>query len=393
MSVHIIGAGLAGLAAACTLAETGEHIILSEAAPHAGGRARSYFDTQLGCRIDNGNHLLLSGNSAAMAFLARIGAKDPLSGPTEPIFPFHDLTTRTAWTLHLNRSRLPWWIFAPTRRVPGTRLRDYVALLKLRTAGPDDLVGDLVGDTGPLYRNLLEPLAIAALNTMPDIAAAAPLRAVLAETIERGGAHTIPRFAKIGLSESFIDPALAYLRAHGAELRFSTRITTLDPAQKTILAVPPWIASTLLPGLTVPDQFESICNLHFKYALPPGAAGFWGFTGSMTEWAFARSEILSVTISAANRYAALDNAEIAEKVWSELAQTFALTRETPAHRVVWERRATLLGTPGQLARRPQTRTQNPKLMLAGDWTATGLPATIEGAIRSGNAAARALSVQ
>ncbi|OYV25894.1 MAG: hypothetical protein B7X08_03920, partial [Acidocella sp. 20-63-7] len=224
MSVHIIGAGLAGLAAACTLAETGEHIILSEAAPHAGGRARSYFDTQLGCRIDNGNHLLLSGNSAAMAFLARIGAKDPLSGPTEPIFPFHDLTTRTAWTLHLNRSRLPWWIFAPTRRVPGTRLRDYVALLKLRTAGPDDLVGDLVGDTGPLYRNLLEPLAIAALNTMPDIAAAAPLRAVLAETIERGGAHTIPRFAKIGLSESFIDPALAYLRAHGAELRFSTRI-------------------------------------------------------------------------------------------------------------------------------------------------------------------------
>jgi len=280
-------------------------------------------------------------------------------------------------------------VFSAARRVPGTKLLDYVALLKLLSARPEDLVTSLVGGAGAVYRNLLEPLAIAALNTMPDIASAAPLRAVLAETIERGGAYTIPRFARVGLSESFVDPALDWLRARGADIRFGARVTALDPEQKTVLAVPPWVAGALVPELVVPDAFESICNLHFKYALPPGEAGFWGFVGGMTEWAFARPEILSVTISAANRYADMDNAEIAANVWGELARVFALPDELPPHRVVWERRATLLGTPEQLARRPNTRTNNPNLMLAGDWTNTGLPATIEGAIRSGNAAAAA----
>jgi squalene-associated FAD-dependent desaturase len=386
-SVHVVGAGLAGLAAACRLTESGTHVVLHEAAKFAGGRARSYDDPVLGCRIDNGNHLLLSGNTAAMAYLARIGAGDSLNGPAEPVFPFIDLGTGARWNLALNHGRIPWWIFAPGRRVPGTRLRDYAALLKLRRAGVDDLVAPLVGSASPLYRNLLEPLAISALNTMPDIASAQPLQAVVAETIERGGHAAIPRFAKIGLSESFIDPAIAWLQAKGADIRFGQRVTALDPAQPTVLAVPPWVAATLVPGLVVPDAFESICNLHFKFSAPAGPAGFWGLIGGMAEWVFARPEILSVTISAANRYAEIDNAVIAAKVWAELARAFGLTAEIPAHRVVWERRATFIATPAQLARRPKTRTLDKNLVLAGDWTDTGLPATIEGAIRSGDAAA------
>src|SRR5271163_4367125 len=306
MSVQVIGAGLAGLAAACRLAEAGQHVVLHEAAKFAGGRARSYDDPVLGCRIDNGNHLLLSGNYAAMGYLARIGAEDTLSGPEAPVFPFIDLGNGARWDLRLNRSRIPWWIFAPSRRVPGTGLRDYAALLKLRRAGVDDLVAPMVGGDGPLYRKLLEPLAIAALNTMPEIASAAPLAAVVAETIERGGHAAVPRFAKIGLSESFVDPAIEWLRAKGAEIRFGQRVTAIDPAQPTVLAVPPWVAASLVPGLVVPDAFESICNLHFRFALAPGEAGFWGMIGGMTEWVFARKEILSVTISTANRYAELE---------------------------------------------------------------------------------------
>ncbi len=225
---------------------------------------------------------------------------------------------------------------------------------------------------------------------MPDIASALPLRAVLAETIERGGAFTLPRFPKIGLSESLIDPALAWLAARGADIRLGSRVTALDPAQKTVLAVPPWIAAELLPGLTVPDAFEAICNLHFRCKIDPGEAGFWGFIGGTTEWAFAKGEILSVTVSAANRYNEIDNVVLAETVWSELVTTFGLTEGLPDHRVVREKRATFAATPAQLSRRPKPQTENKNLVLAGDWTDTGLPATIEGAIRSGNAAAEAI---
>ncbi len=223
---------------------------------------------------------------------------------------------------------------------------------------------------------------------MPDVASAAPLREVLAETIERGGFAALPRYARIGLSESFIDPALEWLRAKGADIRLGERVTALNPAQATVLAVPPWIAATLVPGLTVPDEYESICNLHFKYRL--GQEGFWGLIGGTAEWVFARPDILSVTISAANRYADIDNDAMAARVWGELSRAFGLNAELPLHRVVWEKRATFACTPAQLARRPGARTRNPNLVLAGDWTDTGLPATIEGAIRSGNTAAAAL---
>jgi squalene-associated FAD-dependent desaturase len=390
MTVHVIGAGVAGLAAACRLAESGEHVVLHEAAKAAGGRCRSYFDAALGCRIDNGNHLLLSGNDSAMSFLRRLGMLDSLTGPAAPIFPFVDVASGAHWTLRMNAGRLPWWVFSPSRRVPGTRATDYLALLKLRRAQPADLAAPLIG-AGPLARNLLEPLAIAALNTMPDTASAAPLAAVIAETIERGGAHSIPRWPKAGLSESFVDPALAYLAAKGADIRLGSRVTAIDTTQRTVLAVPPWIAAELVPGLTVPDAFEAIANLHFAHNLAPGEAGFWGLVGGTAEWAFAKGDILSVTISAANRVADIPNEDLAARVWADLAKAFGLPAAPPAYRVVREKRATFAATPAQLARRPGTRTADKNLVLAGDWTATGLPATIEGAIRSGDRAAAALA--
>jgi hydroxysqualene dehydroxylase len=390
MSVHVIGAGLAGLAAACQLTELGHHVVLSEAAPQAGGRARSYFDKQLGCRIDNGNHMLLSGNISTLSYLHRIGARRSLIGPAEPIFPFRDVSTGEAWTLRLNQSGFPWWIFSRSRRVPGTKLYQYLSLLKLRRATTTDSVASLLGNSGQLYHRLLKPLAISALNTMPEHAAAQPLGAVLAETIERGGYATLPRWARLGLSETFIDPALDWLRDRGADIRFNERVTQLPSGQATVVAVPPWVAAELIPGLTVPTKFESICNLHFRAQMDPGEAGFWGLTGGLSEWVFARQDVISVTISAANRYMDMAQEDIAARVWSELARTFKLDPALPPHRVLWEKRATMLASLEQLARRPKTNTENANVVLAGDWTDTGLPATIEGAIRSGNAAAMAL---
>ena len=121
--VHVVGAGLAGLSAALDLVAAGVGVTVHEAGPAAGGRCRSYFDRELGCRIDNGNHLLLSGNRAAWAFLDRVGARGTMGGPAEPVFPFMDLATSERWTVRPNRGRLPWWVLSRGRRVPGARAR------------------------------------------------------------------------------------------------------------------------------------------------------------------------------------------------------------------------------------------------------------------------------
>src|SRR3954468_6695016 len=110
MHVHVLGAGLAGLSAAVALHAAGHGVTLVEAAPAAGGRCRSYFDRELGLRIDNGNHLLLSGNRSALTYLETIGAADSLTRPAAPLFPFFDLTTGEHWTVAPNAGRIPWWI-------------------------------------------------------------------------------------------------------------------------------------------------------------------------------------------------------------------------------------------------------------------------------------------
>ena len=122
--IHVVGAGLAGLSAAVRLAAAGHRVVIHEASNQAGGRCRSYHDATLGMTIDNGNHLVLSGNRATLDYLETIGAGERLVGPDAPEFPFVDLATGERWTLRLSDGLLPWWIFDPKRRVPGTRAAD-----------------------------------------------------------------------------------------------------------------------------------------------------------------------------------------------------------------------------------------------------------------------------
>jgi len=171
-------------------------------AGQAGGRCRSYHDAALDRRIDNGNHLLLSGNHAAMAYLREIGADDSLTGPARAVFPFVDLQTGERWTLRPSAGLVPWWVLSPSRRVPGTRLADYLRGLRVLTADPDATVADTVDPESPLFRRFWEPLAAAALNTDAREGAARLLAPVLRETFGRGEAACRPRIAADGLSES-----------------------------------------------------------------------------------------------------------------------------------------------------------------------------------------------
>ncbi|HXA69865.1 MAG TPA: hydroxysqualene dehydroxylase HpnE [Stellaceae bacterium] len=410
--VHVVGAGLAGLAAGLHLAEAGRSVVLHEASPQAGGRCRSYLDATLGCRIDNGNHLLIAGNSAAMAYLDAIGARDTLVGPAKPAYPFLDIATGERWTVRPNTGRIPWWIWSPSRRVPGTAARDYLQAFPLRRARAEATVSAMLTDD-TLFRRLWQPLAVAALNTEAEAGQALLLSRVLGESFGRGGAACRPLVPREGLSESLIDPALARLSMLGASVRLRARLRAVDPAgsrlsaldfddgrvelgpeDAAVLAVTAPVAARLLPGLTAPDEFRAILNAHYRIGAPADAPLFIGLVGGTAEWVFRKREVLSVTVSAADRFMETPAEELAQVLWRDVARAYDLPGEPlPPWQIVKERRATFAATPAQVARRPKTRTQWDNLVLAGDWTDTGLPATIEGAIRSGFAAAAALASQ
>ena len=398
---------MAGLAAAVELARVGVMAELVDSAAQAGGRCRSYHDPQLGRVIDNGNHLVLSGNRAVAAYLATIGSTDRLTGPEHADFAFVDLETDARWTVAINDGPVPWWILRTHRRVPGTGVGDYLRLGKLLGGMSGQTVADRIRPAGPVWDKLLEPVLLAALNTDAAQGSAALAAAVIRESLGKGGRASRPRIAEPTLAAAFVDPAVAWLAGQGTgltlgrrlrKLRFeSDRVAALDfgsgeealsSDESVILAVPPWVAQTLVPGLTVPDDFRAIVNAHFAFVPPPGTPSMIGVIGGTAEWIFAFPDRLSVTISAADRLIDTDRAELAATIWAEVAAVHGLPATLPPWQIVKEKRATFAATPAQDAKRPLAATRFRNLFLAGDWTQTGLPATIEGAIRSGETAAR-----
>lgn len=408
-NIHIIGAGMAGLSAALQLALMGQKVNVYEAAPYAGGRCRSYFDKGLDCRIDNGNHLVFSGNVAIQDYLELSGGANSMNRQSEPMFPFMDFETGERWTLRLNNGCFPRWIFDSKRRIPGTKPSDYLEATKLFLASEDDTVASCLDTKSPLFKRLWEPLAIGALNTELDLASASLLASVFAQSFASGGAACQPMIPKVGLSESFVLPCLNTIRQNNGTIHFGHRlrgmdvtaegqITTLDfttkqiavePGDWVILAVPAWVAQELIPTLATPTAFRSIANAHYRVEVPHNPAGFTGVIGGLAEWVFVKPGVVSVTISAADRYEEHDNETWATAVWEDVAKLFDLDpAKIPPCRIVREKRATFAATPEQNKLRPTAYIGWKNLALAGDWTATSLPSTIEGAIRSGVKAAQ-----
>jgi squalene-associated FAD-dependent desaturase len=289
-------------------------------------------------------------------------------------------------------------------------LREYLALPKLLRAKAGATIGETISCSGPLYVRLIEPLLMSALNTEPRSGSAALAAAIIRETLAAGGRSYRPLIARNGLSSVFIAPALQYIADHGGSVNYgrrlrqlalgADRVTALDfgdtsihltSSDAVVLAVPPTVAESLVPELATPTEFRAIVNAHFRIDPPAGLAPMTGVVNGTVQWLFAFPGRLSVTISAADNLLDLSREDLAHRIWREVAVIANVADAMPGWQIVRERRATFAALPREEAKRPGAETAWENLVLAGDWTRTGLPATIEGAIRSGAKAAGILA--
>jgi hypothetical protein len=214
-----------------------------------------------------------------------------------------------------------------------------------------------------------------------------------------------------GLGDAFVEPALKLLDLRGAQVHFNHRlrgfkmaddhitaldfggeVIALDPGDRVILATPAQVTAEFLPDMTLPQKFAPILNAHYRIDPPPGMTGILGVIGGNAEWIFPKPGLLSVTVSAADRLIDGDREDLARLLWRDVAQACGLDPSIlPPWQIVKEKRATFRADAETLARRPKAKTHLKNMVLAGDYTDTGLPATIEGAIRSGHVAAGLVS--
>jgi len=402
---HVIGAGLAGLAAAHALALRGHAVTLHEATPGAGGRARALPDG-----TDNGTHALIGCNTAALEFLDAVGARQYWVQPEPEGLPVYDCADSSARLVAL--SPAGWWNGA--RRPAGASWGGVLAMLAMALPpfgpfGQDRTIAEAMAEHPDFLRGFVDPLVIAALNTPSAEASTHRLGQVLRRLGPPGAARLF--VARRGLGPDLVEPALAVLAAAGAEYRPGSRLRAiqlregratsltfqeqdvmLGEGDRVILALPPWEAQRMLPGLPAPDAFAPIVNLHFAFA-PQGQVRFLGLLGALCQWVLIRPEGVAVTVSAGDAEAEQDVAELAPRAWGEILRAVRAFHvpgdwpETPPPcRVIKERRATPRQRPGPIPTPPRRPLAN--LALAGDWTWPHLPATIEAAIRSGQDAAR-----
>jgi squalene-associated FAD-dependent desaturase len=412
--VHVIGAGLAGLAAALRLSSAPEiSVTLSEATNRAGGRCHSFEDASLGRRLDNGNHLMLSGNRAVRDYLRATGAEAEVRD-IEPRFPFVDVDSGARWDVAIPSS--PFGMLRRDARPPGARPGELSGVIGLLSAARGRTVAEAIGGRGEMWRAFWEPITLAVINAPPERADAALLARVLRETFVRGAAASRPILTRRGLSDALVAPAVGTLGARGVDLRWRRPLRALEtkadrvvrlvfdrageevlgPDDAVVLAVPPAALAAILPGVPVPPAGLAIANAHFRVPadvaerLPP----IIGLLASPVHWIFRRGDVLSTTSSGVDDDPFWDRPReaVLADLWRDVAVAAGCAgAPMPPARLITERGATFDQSPAGCVRRPAMATRWSNLVLAGDHTATGLPATIEGALRSGFRAADALA--
>jgi squalene-associated FAD-dependent desaturase len=427
----VIGGGAAGLAAATRLAEARQRVILLEAAPQLGGRARSFVDRATSDAIDNGQHALMGCYDEFLALLGRIGRRDALY-EVELDIPFFDPVRGTARLrcpslpapLHFAGGLLRYRHLSATERLSallaGQRL---VWRFGSRSRGRlDTTVASALAALGQganARAVLWDPLTWATLNADPERASARLLAAVVERALL--GSREASRFLlpAVPLSELYAEPAAKYVEERGGVVRRRAAADVLEverdrvvavraggerfEATAVISAVPPWALRRLAPAaVSLPaklDEATPIVSVTLWLDRPVGGAPFLGLVGSETQWVFQVQRLhgegddaparLACVRSGADAWLDESTDAIAQRALADVSRALPIAAEARLLRalVVKEVRATLAPDPALQLLRPGARSGLANLFVAGDWTDTGLPATLEGAAASGHRAA------
>jgi squalene-associated FAD-dependent desaturase len=429
--VAVVGGGFAGLAAGVRLARAGARVTLCERRPFLGGRAYSFPDPATGDVIDNGPHLLAGAYTETLDFLAEIGARAKLALQPRLHVP---LAHPRLGTGAVAAPPLPGPLQAPAALLcyrllsRPDRVRVMAGALRL-AARARALAGTTVsealaaaGQPAAACARFWHPLAVATLNEAPERAAAAPFAAVVRRVFFAGARAARFATATVPLSALYTEDARRAIaaasgavltgatvaglevtggRARGLVLRDGRRIA----ADAVVLAVPcAALLSLLPPALSEAPPFRPlaavdtspIVSVHLWLDRPVAwGAPFVGLLGGRAQWLFdcgpaaAGGHRLASVSSGARAWDGTADDAIAAEVWAEARAALPALGAATLRRalVVRERHATVSLTPAADAVRPPVATPLANLFLAGDWTATGLPATIEGAVLSGRRAA------
>jgi hydroxysqualene dehydroxylase len=423
--VVVVGGGFAGLSAATALAERGARVLVFEARPSLGGRASSFIDPATGEPVDNGQHIVVGAYGETFEFLSRIGSSSGIrmqAGLALDVVEAHGARTR----LECPHLPSPLHLLAGLLRWPALGWADRAAAMRMalrRAPRPAETVREWLvnlGQTPRLIALLWEPLAVAALNQPIDAAAAWPFAIVIDRILASRHASSLG-LAATPLSELYATPSRAFIESRRGAVKtgraavigawpaasLSVRSGDHEIWPRAVICAVPWhglraafwpepppLAAVFEAADATPPS--PIVTVNLWLDRPVTGAAFIGLPGRTMQWVFDKQELfgeaashLSLVSSGAEAVVAKSNDELVALALEELRSACPAARAAVVLRsvVVRERKATFSVAPGMPAR-PPVRTAIPGLYLAGDWIGNDLPATIEGAVISGHAAAR-----
>ena len=399
--VAIVGAGWAGLACAVELAAAGIAIDVFEASRTLGGRARAIeLD---GLNADNGAHILVGAYGETLRLMRKVGVGDTACKRLPLHLEFPGAFRLAAPALPLPAALSLGWALATAKGLSWhdklAALRFFAALEKIHFRLPRDYpAGRLIASQPPVLRRFLwGPLCVAALNTPIAEASAQVFLNVLRDTLAAGRGSAELLLPATDLSNLFPEPAARFIAARGGNVFRKTRVSDLAALSgyaHCVLAVAPWHLPRLAPEIPLPPMiWQPIATIYLRYPETVSLRfPLLGLSNGHGQWVFDRGQLtgekglLAVVISGAGPWQALDHQQLGWAVHRQLAPLLPALTLPKRIRVIEEKRATFACTPG--LQRPTTATRHPRLWLAGDYVAGEYPATLEGAVRSGVAAAR-----
>lgn len=416
-SCLIIGAGFSGLSAAVKLSQKGFKVTVVEASPKPGGRAYSFQDKETGTIIDNGQHILMGCYRYTLDFLKLIKARDKIliQEKLKVVFVkkgFEKFILETGfgfYPLNLTLGILFYNAITFSERIKVIKL--FIKLFFINTNKLENLsVREWLAKEGQnknIQKCLWEIIAVGALNTNLDSASAKIFADILKEIFLKGNFNTKIIIPSAGLSEIYCNQAIDFIKSKNGEIKFSEEVLEFiikdekNVSVKTdkniyenfdylISAMPPFALERLLPEVVkdLPVKYSSILTVHLWLKENNLKEKFYSLIDSKIHWVFNHNELITTVVSDADYLIEKSKEELFELTVEELEKYFSIKKENiSSYKIIKEKRATFVPSKEFLIKRPNPETEIKNLILAGDWVQTGLPSTIESAVKSGYMAA------